>query len=232
MRRKCHGSGHLSRLPQRAGYPQSLQRTEGGFTSLQSPSRIVHAISFSYFFSLVGSSVQIHSTTTGQVVSSLSAPSTNGTTKSQSNVFSCAVVNPHNPFQLITGSLDGCLMIWDSLDGSLLRTIDVNQPIHLICAHEQFKDYVFVAVSRPSTNAKQGMSFYVTWLSELIIQFSRSKCRRNACFFAKCRCVYQFDVSSIGRSISCGKDPVPYRAGYLTQRCLAGSYCGAQSLRC
>lgn len=49
-------------------------------------------------------------------------------------------------------------MIWDFLDGTLLRTIDIAQPIHLICAHEQFKDYVFVATSRPSKAAKQGMS--------------------------------------------------------------------------
>lgn len=111
----------------------------------------------SYFFSLVGSSVQIHSVATGQVVSTLMAPNTKAVVNGRSNTFSCAVINPHNPFQLITGSLNGCLMIWDFLDGTLLRTIDVTQPIHLICAHEQFKDYVFVAVSRPPKNAKQGL---------------------------------------------------------------------------
>ncbi|KAF5352400.1 hypothetical protein D9756_005945 [Leucocoprinus leucothites] len=119
----------------------------------------------SYFFSLVGSSVQIRSTATGQVVSTLKAPSSQSSSNSQPNAFSCAVVNPHNPFQLITGSLSGCLMIWDFLDGSLLRTVDITQPIHLICAHEQFKDYVFVAASRPSKNAKQDQNAVIMRVS-------------------------------------------------------------------
>ncbi|KXN88800.1 WD repeat-containing protein 75 [Leucoagaricus sp. SymC.cos] len=119
----------------------------------------------SYFFSLVGSSVQIHSTVTGQVVSTLAAPSTKSPQTGHSDALTCAVLNPHNPFQLITGSLDGCLMIWDFLDGSLLRTIDISQPIHLICAHEQFKDYVFVAVSRPSKKVKQDQNAVVMRVS-------------------------------------------------------------------
>jgi NET1-associated nuclear protein 1 (U3 small nucleolar RNA-associated protein 17) len=65
-----------------------------------------------------------------------------------------AVLNPHNAFQLITGSLDGRLMVWDFLDAALLRIIDIAQPIHFICAHENFKDSVFVAASRSSKKAK------------------------------------------------------------------------------
>lgn len=102
--------------------------------------------------------MQIYSATSGEIVSTLKAPSPQTSTDSQSNNFSCAIVNPHNPFQLITGSLAGSLMVWDFLDGTLLRTIDIAQPIHLICAHERFKDYVFVAVSRPFKSIKPGMS--------------------------------------------------------------------------
>ena len=43
-------------------------------------------------------------------------------------------------------------MIWDILDGVVLQTIDISQPIHHICAHEKFKDHVFVAVNRSGAN--------------------------------------------------------------------------------
>ncbi|KAF9454138.1 WD40 repeat-like protein [Macrolepiota fuliginosa MF-IS2] len=143
----------------------------------------------SYFFSLVGSSVQIHSVATGQVVSTLAAPNNKTAAAGLSNSFSCAVINPHNPFQLITGSLDGCLMIWDFLDGTLLRTIDVTQPIHLICAHEQYKDYVFVAASRPSKKAKQDNNAVVMRVSlQLIDASTNSTSLRSA------------EVSAVGKT--------------------------------
>ncbi|KAG6910523.1 hypothetical protein DXG01_009942 [Tephrocybe rancida] len=106
-----------------------------------------------YFFSLVGSSVKIHSVTTGQVVSTLSAPrsTSNGTS---SDLLTAAILNPHNSFQLITGSLDGRLVVWDFVEAVLLWTIDISQPIHHICAHETWKDTVFVAASRPSKKTK------------------------------------------------------------------------------
>ncbi|KAF8078907.1 hypothetical protein FPV67DRAFT_84370 [Lyophyllum atratum] len=107
----------------------------------------------SYFFSLVGSSVKIHSVATGQVVSTLSAPRSpsNGTS---SDFLTAAILNPHNAFQLITGSLDGRLLVWDFLDAALLQIIDIAQPIHHICAHALWKDTVFVAASRPSKKSK------------------------------------------------------------------------------
>jgi len=51
-------------------------------------------------------------------------------------------------------------MVWDFLDGVLLQTIDISQPIHHICAHEQFKDFVFVAVSRPASNKPANGIFF------------------------------------------------------------------------
>ncbi|KAG7452299.1 WD40 repeat-like protein [Guyanagaster necrorhizus] len=103
----------------------------------------------SYFFSLVGPHIKIYSVATVQVVSTLSAPrSTSGDVSS--DLLTCAILNPHNAFQLITGSLNGRIHIWDFLDANLLKTIDVSQPIYHLCAHEKHKDAVFVAVARPS----------------------------------------------------------------------------------
>lgn len=107
----------------------------------------------SYFFSLVGSSVKVHSVATGSAVSILSPPEDNGTS---STLLTCATLNPHNAFQLVTGSLDGRLMVWDFLDATLLKVIDITQPIHHICAHPDFKDSVFVAATRSSRKTKMG----------------------------------------------------------------------------
>ncbi|KAI5835962.1 WD40 repeat-like protein [Schizophyllum commune Tattone D] len=109
----------------------------------------------SYFFSLVGASVKIHSASTGVVVSTLSTPRPAGK-ESLADTLTCATLNPHNVFQLIVGSLNGCLMVWDYLDGVLLQTIDLAQPIRHICAHQKFKDVVFVAASKPSKKQSRG----------------------------------------------------------------------------
>ncbi|KAI0278152.1 WD40-repeat-containing domain protein [Russula aff. rugulosa BPL654] len=81
----------------------------------------------SYFFSIVSSSVKIYSTSTGLVVSTLSSKRDAGT---------------------YHRSLDGHIKVWDLLDGVLLQTIGVGNPVHHIAAHEQWKDVLFVAVAR------------------------------------------------------------------------------------
>ncbi|KAF8973504.1 WD40-repeat-containing domain protein [Flammula alnicola] len=81
-------------------------------------------------------------------VSTLAAPTpTDGSTPS--DALTSAVINPHNAFQLFTGSLDGRIMIWDFVNATLLQTISIGQPIHYMCVHEQFKGSIFVAASRP-----------------------------------------------------------------------------------
>ncbi|KAJ7925936.1 hypothetical protein B0H13DRAFT_1973962 [Mycena leptocephala] len=102
----------------------------------------------SYFFSLVGCSVRIYAVTTGKVVSTLSIPRPPGYDASL-DTLTCAALNPHNAFQLITGSLAGVLAVWDFLEATLLQIVDISQPIHHICVHENFKDSVFVTASRP-----------------------------------------------------------------------------------
>jgi NET1-associated nuclear protein 1 (U3 small nucleolar RNA-associated protein 17) len=104
----------------------------------------------SHFFSVGGSSVKIHSTTTGLVVSTLTPPPPiNG--NFHSDILTSVVINPHNAFQLFTASLDGRVIIWDFVNAILLQTVDIGQPIHHMCAHEQFNGSVFVAVSRPQS---------------------------------------------------------------------------------
>ncbi|EIN13954.1 WD40 repeat-like protein [Punctularia strigosozonata HHB-11173 SS5] len=109
-----------------------------------------------YFFSIVGSSVRIHSAITGQVVSTLSASSAgssatlNPVRDQHIDNITSIILNPTNPFQLITGSLDGCIKVWDFLDAVLLHTVDIGQPILHICGHERFPDRVFVAAARPT----------------------------------------------------------------------------------
>lgn len=105
----------------------------------------------SYFFSLEGSSVKIHSTATGTIVSTLTASPLSE--RIDSTILTSAVVNPQNPFQLITATLDGRLLIWDFVNGTLLQTIDVGQDIHMICAHEALKSSVFVAAAIPGGKA-------------------------------------------------------------------------------
>jgi hypothetical protein len=63
-------------------------------------------------------------------------------------------LNPHNAFQLITGSLDGRIKVWDLLDGVLLQTIGVGNPVRHLAAHERWKDFLFVAIARPSKKRK------------------------------------------------------------------------------
>ncbi|KAH9944212.1 WD40 repeat-like protein [Epithele typhae] len=108
----------------------------------------------SYFFSAVGAAVKIHSTATGEIVSTLTPPSNNVAGPTGENLpqdaVTAAVLNPHNQFQLITSSLDGCLRVWDFLDGSLLQTIATFRPIFHLAVHESFPGYVFIASALPS----------------------------------------------------------------------------------
>ena len=63
---------------------------------------------------------------------------------------SCLLINPHNPLQLIVGGLDGLLRLWDYREGTLLRTLDLGDPIQHLCAHATLPNQVFVALVTPS----------------------------------------------------------------------------------
>ncbi|THH10974.1 hypothetical protein EW145_g971 [Phellinidium pouzarii] len=105
-----------------------------------------------YFFSVVGTAVRIYSVATGKVVSTLSSTSTGSSAsriasgQGHSDVITAVILNPENPFQLITASLDGNIKIWDFLDAMLLQTIHIGKPISHMCAHENLKGQIFIAV--------------------------------------------------------------------------------------
>lgn len=179
--------GFSHRPSRQQGSPNIHERWKV-WQSLTSCSSHLSSWRYSYFFSLVGSSVKVHSVATGSAVSILSPPEDNGTS---STLLTCATLNPHNAFQLVTGSLDGRLMVWDFLDATLLKVIDITQPIHHICAHPDFKDSVFVAATRSSRKTKMGstgtpeLMCYFALLPERNF-FSRYQRRCSSCLPQNC----------------------------------------------
>ncbi|KAI0045205.1 WD40 repeat-like protein [Auriscalpium vulgare] len=105
----------------------------------------------SYFFSAVGSSVKIYSTSTGAIVSTLSAPPLE---TGPAGPITSAILNPQNEFQLITGSLDGHIRVWDFVDGVLIRNIQTEHEVYHLAAHPRYKGYVFVAGGRSEKKRK------------------------------------------------------------------------------
>ncbi|OBZ86761.1 WD repeat-containing protein 75 [Choanephora cucurbitarum] len=88
-----------------------------------------------YLFSAVGSNVKIYSMATGAVVKVISQSVASG---GHNNKITCVVLNPKNPLQLYTASLDGTIKLWDYNDDILLKTYNVNAPIeHMVMSPKQ-----------------------------------------------------------------------------------------------
>lgn len=96
-----------------------------------------------YFFSVSKTSVRIYSRTTGQVVSTLS----NGP-GSHFAAITAIMINPANPLQLLTASLDGRVKLWDFLDGVLLSSFDLQLPISGMAAHASNPNTVYVLLKK------------------------------------------------------------------------------------
>ncbi|KIJ54655.1 hypothetical protein M422DRAFT_24559 [Sphaerobolus stellatus SS14] len=113
-----------------------------------------------YFFLIAGSSVKIYSTTTGQVVSTLSSSgsgsgSSSGVGEAHTEDITAAVINPRNAYQLYTASLDGRIKTWDYLEAVLLSTFDIGEPITHMCLHESLPDYLFVSTNHDKRKRKE-----------------------------------------------------------------------------
>ncbi|KAI8093755.1 WD40-repeat-containing domain protein [Halteromyces radiatus] len=100
-----------------------LSKTIGGNIS-QSP--IEFTKDSKYFFSGVGSAIKIFSIATGAAVKVLSRSSGEG---SHRDKVTAVFLNPKNPLQLFSASLDGTIKLWDYNDEVLLKTFHVGLPI-------------------------------------------------------------------------------------------------------
>ncbi|KAG8862952.1 hypothetical protein FRB96_000372 [Tulasnella sp. 330] len=130
-----------------------LATPTSGQRSMESkPWSCISISSESYFFVPFACSIQIYSTSTLKVASTLSSiptqskPSTSSATHPDhhTQLVTSILLNPNNPLQLYSASLDGTIKIWDWLDGILLKTIDFLLPIWHMCAHSNFPDTLFL----------------------------------------------------------------------------------------
>ncbi|KAJ1024860.1 hypothetical protein NDA16_002898 [Ustilago loliicola] len=96
-----------------------------------------------YFFAVSKTSVRIYSRTTGQVVSTLSSGP-----GSHFAAITAIMINPANPLQLLTASLDGRVKVWDFLDGVLLSSFDLQLPISGMAAHASNPNTVYVLLKK------------------------------------------------------------------------------------
>ncbi|KAG9038849.1 hypothetical protein FRB95_014398 [Tulasnella sp. JGI-2019a] len=105
-----------------------------------------------HFFVPSACSIKIYSTSTLKVVSTLSSiqaqsrPSTSSSTcpDHHTQLVTSVLLNPNNPLQLYSASIDGTIKIWDWIEGVLLKTVDFCLPIWHMCAHASFPDTVFL----------------------------------------------------------------------------------------
>ncbi|GJN89438.1 hypothetical protein Rhopal_002424-T1 [Rhodotorula paludigena] len=118
----------------------------------------------SYAFIASGPAVKIYSVATTQLMSTLSirpfasSPSTSSASLRRATV-SAVLLSPSNSRQLVVGSTDGKVRLWDYLEGRLLRTLDLGSPIVHAAANANLPDQLFVALASgtaPEDQAKVG----------------------------------------------------------------------------
>lgn len=82
---------------------------------------------------------------TGAVVKVLSQTPTTG----HSAEITCVMLNPKNPLQLYTASLDGTIKLWDYNDNILLKTYNVRSPIQFMVMSQVTPNDAYIVVKTP-----------------------------------------------------------------------------------
>ncbi|GAA5880376.1 hypothetical protein JCM3774_006741 [Rhodotorula dairenensis] len=118
-----------------------------------------------YCFIASGAAVRIYSVRSTELVSTLSIPHTTpgegASSKKSRTTVTAVLLSPSNPRQLVVGASDGRLRIWDYVDGTLLRTLELGAAVVHATASSNLPDQVFVALASapievPSTTAGSG----------------------------------------------------------------------------
>ncbi|KAI1317106.1 hypothetical protein EDD11_008993 [Mortierella claussenii] len=109
---------------------------------------VVFTSDSNYFFSCNARTIRILSVETGQVVRILSSSVEEGGHK---DTVTCVMLNPKNPLQLYSASLDGTIKLWDFNDAVLLKTYDTTVPITHMVISESCPNDVYLTTTRNST---------------------------------------------------------------------------------
>ncbi|GAA5871425.1 hypothetical protein JCM8547_002662 [Rhodosporidiobolus lusitaniae] len=127
---------------------------------------VVFSPDSAYCFVASGSAVKVYSVRTTELMSTLSlrpfsrsipsssSPSSSSRSSNASSlkraIVSSVLVNPSNTRQLVVGSSDGKVRVWDYLEGRLLRTLELGTPVVHAVANAALPDQLYVALAPPS----------------------------------------------------------------------------------
>lgn len=96
--------------------------------------------------------MRIYNAVSCQLLSTLLAPRT--PSPWPNNSVTALLINPANSLQIIVGSADGYIRIWDYLEGNLLRSLDIGAPVTHVAAHSSWSGYLFIATASRGYAAK------------------------------------------------------------------------------
>ncbi|GAA5841128.1 hypothetical protein JCM11251_008024 [Rhodosporidiobolus azoricus] len=115
-----------------------------------------------YCFLASGSAVKVYSVRTTELMSTLSIrpfsrtfPSSSASLPSSDDAVAAlrratvtaVLINPNNPRQLVVGSSDAKVRVWDYLEGRLLRTLEMGTPVVHAVANAALPDQLYVALA-------------------------------------------------------------------------------------
>ncbi|GAA5944106.1 Nan1p [Sporobolomyces koalae] len=116
------------------------------------PCPVVFSLDSAYCFVASGSQVKVYASATTELLSTLSNRSSPSLLRGK---VSAVLLHPSNPRQLVVGSTDGIVRVWDYLEGKLLRTLDCQSPITHATGHPSLPDQLFVALANPTLKKDQ-----------------------------------------------------------------------------